>query len=209
MEAITTLLALGASPELEKLEAGSLSPGFSLFSLPSFLCLFDSFAAVKKLLNLYRLGKEEKEIDLSGCGLTKLPKRVFEFPFLVSLDLRDNLIEILPPALSSLQSSKLCNWKVSLFLSSSFFSFSLLISSIRLFSGNPLSLSPMEGLGATKEVLSEMKKTVELRTEKWVHMKVMYLGNPGVGKTSIARAVAGISTSVSFFFLFLYFQSCS
>ena len=71
-----------------------------------------------------------------------------------------------------------------------------------------MSLCSLDGLNSANDVLAELKKTVEMRTEKWVHMKVVYLGNPGVGKTSVARAIAGTAHSVFifsfFFFIFLF-----
>ena len=145
------------------------------------------------------MGLDEKEIDLSGCGLTKLPKRVLEFHSLTSLNLKDNMIDFIPPALSSLQSIQ--TLQLEGFFPSPFSPF--LLSSLFTFpnTGNPLSLCSLEGLNSASDVLAELKKTVEMRTEKWVHMKVVYLGNPGVGKTSVARAIAGTTHSVFFFFL--------
>jgi hypothetical protein len=56
--------------------------------------------------------------------------------------------------------------------------------------GNPASLTTTFAAMNTREVLSYLRKSADTQTEKWTELKVLFLGNPGVGKTTLVRSIA-------------------
>tara|TARA_R110002050_G_scaffold93033_1_gene194521 strand:- start:663 stop:965 length:303 start_codon:yes stop_codon:yes gene_type:complete len=58
------------------------------------------------------------------------------------------------------------------------------------FSGNKPELTDRFSGASTAKILNNLKKDADERNTRWNMVRVTYIGDPGVGKTTLANAVA-------------------
>ncbi|GAM17642.1 hypothetical protein SAMD00019534_008170 [Acytostelium subglobosum LB1] len=110
------------------------------------------------------------ELDLSDNRITELPKEIQDLKSLRILILRDNRLENIPLEVSYLKDLKILELQ-----------------------GNPLSDFPPAVIASgTKNLLSFCRNILERQNcEIWKKVKLMFVGQEGVGKTSLLQALTG------------------
>ncbi|EFA77775.1 leucine-rich repeat-containing protein [Heterostelium album PN500] len=121
-------------------------------------------------MSVTQMCKHLVELDLSDNRITELPSDIQELKNLRILILRDNRLETIPLEVCHLKDLKILELQ-----------------------NNPLSDFPPSVIASgTKNLLSFCKNILEgQHNETWKKVKLMFVGQEGVGKTSLLQALTG------------------
>ncbi|MCB0529963.1 MAG: 50S ribosome-binding GTPase, partial [Saprospiraceae bacterium] len=137
--------------------------------------------------------KNNKELDLSNFSLSEIPQDVFKISKLEYLNLDNNSIKNIPDEISNLKNLRFLSLKHNEIenLSKSILNINNL-STLELF-GNPLINPPIEvvdmGLDAIKAYFEELENFPVTTQDEVNEIKLVLVGNGGVGKTSLIKSI--------------------